>query len=158
MEVAPASEAVAAPSFNEAEARKPRMEHLYLHLWRQHQCFNEAEARKPRMRRFFRHGDRACECASMRPRLVSLGCHEEAGPLSGFNEAEARKPRMHVFNGGYAYRAAGFNEAEARKPRMPCHDLPETQRNIAASMRPRLVSLGCLSSVGVAVAGKTPLQ
>ncbi len=40
---------VSAPSFNEAEARAPRMVHGLRSRLSNFQCFNEAEARAPRM-------------------------------------------------------------------------------------------------------------
>ena len=159
--------------FNEAEARKPRMLHSGIPPPLGMQCFNEAEARKPRMLvcqyqlpvsrlgasmrpRLVSLGCAAYESrvrcgpevASMRPRLVSLGCEAvpcgRLGRCHSFNEAEARKPRMRP-SVAHALMSsiASFNEAEARKPRMLEQIGPVYRATSPASMRPRLVSLGC---------------
>ena len=106
-------------SFNEAEARAPRMraraaarvgEQGDRLLEASVTPFNEAEARAPRMPGAPRQiGDDAIAEAvlnpSMRPRRVRLGCGHAPSPIASggpslaaasppFNEAEARAPRM----------------------------------------------------------------
>ena len=85
--------------------------------------FNEAEARTPRMRDLSGFMPRPVVSASMRPRRERLGCIEFNGTewvqVPCFNEAEARTPRMRSRSSG-AMRSIRpcFNEAEARTPRM----------------------------------------
>jgi len=61
--------------------------------------FNEAEARAPRMLVGI-HRNHHQRAASMRPRRARLGCRARERTLpnyrDGFNEAEARAPRMHL--------------------------------------------------------------
>ena len=110
-------------SFNEAEARAPRMHRSPACSGQTSSPFNEAEARAPRMRR-----DRNLPLAiaaqpSMRPRRVRLGCPdgaERAGPGDG-------NPSM-----------------RPRRVRLGCSRLrPGRYRGEHPSMRPRRVRLGC---------------
>src|SRR5579883_2936494 len=88
----------ATSSFNEAEARAPRMRRTPNMEQLGNSSFNEAEARAPRMRVFGVVTMQAVTSASMRPRRARLGCHEHllmaAITNRRFNEAEARAPRM----------------------------------------------------------------
>ena len=133
-----------ANAFNEAEARKPRMRAIRPRSSARRYTFNEAEARKPRMRSRSLSSVISPSMPSMRPRLVSLGCAPiprtaQALP-EAFNEAEARKPRMPVPTSSFRPRLRRtFNEAEARKPRMPTHLQPvASQGNLAVFSRDSL--------------------
>src|SRR5579883_3302249 len=117
-------------SFNEAEARAPRMRRPKPDAWCWCGCFNEAEARAPRMQRRVA-GEHQTLGASMRPRRARLGCFDWLRWMLRVVRASMRP----------------------RRARLGCLVSVEIAliTSSAASMRPRRARLGCQGTLGTSL-------
>src|SRR5579883_1450101 len=111
--------------------------------------FNEAEARVPRMLDGGPAPGGRLHGASMRPRRECLGCGGEEYRKSLRTGSASMRPRReclgcHLGNRVQQHlKEIGFNEAEARVPRMQHEGGEPDLTEGSASMRPRRECLGC---------------